>query len=494
MGKHSLGKSEKPSGPLFLELRDGLPAGQMTFASDRAAAMYRRRVTRALGAAAGGLLGVVFLPAGAALADDYAVSPDPSSTEVITGIYGTGFFGAGNIPPALQGSTQGDQVFDFTDTTTGATGTFDGDESTEPDGLGDTNEEVIVTSVPGTDIDAPPVGSVFDTYTLDGGYDEYIYSAVPSPTGNLLSDTMVTPFGDYNIPMTFDAADVPVADATGVPLGDGDDFLPVADSQVITAINGAPPLTVAIQGDQLFDVDNAADTQVGSFGADETTTTDGLGTYTEAILVTSNSGATDDPPAGSIFNTINYGGIENIYSDITSATPGGADTISDTLVTPLGNYTIPGAFDAAAAETPVSVDLADGDDIAPDPSSAEIFTGVNGLPPVDVGIQGQQEFDLLSGNTVLGTFDADETKTVDLFGDTTQTLLVTQDESGASMPVGSVIETVTLGSGFENIYTDLASTTAGADVYSDTLVTPFGDFTIPVTLDLSAGLAADLFG
>jgi hypothetical protein len=120
-----------------------------------------------------------------------------------------------------------------------------------------------------------------------------------------------------------------------------------------------------------------------------------------------------------------------------------------------------------------------------------VFTGINGLPPVHVGVQGQQEFDLLSGHDVLGTFDADETKTMDLFGDVTQTLLVTSGNE--TMPTGSVIETVSLGGGFENIYTDLASTTAGGDTFSEFLVTPFGDISMPVTSDLAAGLASDLF-
>jgi hypothetical protein len=48
-------------------------------------------------------------------------------------------------------------------------------------------------------------------------------------------------------------------------------------------------------------------------------------------------------------------------------------------------------------------------------------------------------------------------------------------------------------SGFENIYTDIASTAADGDVYTDTLVAPFGDVTIPVTFDLAGGLAADTF-
>jgi hypothetical protein len=468
-----------------------------------AAAVDRRRITRTLGAAAGGLLGVAFLPAAAAFADDYNIVPDPGSTEQVTGIYGTGFGfdGTNSAPPAVAGGIQGDQLFDYTDTTTGATGTFDGDESNVVDSFGDTNQEVLVIPCASdiTCTDAPPVGSVFDTYTLgDSGY-ENIYSAVPSSGGDVISDTWVTPLGDYTIPVTLDAADVAVADAAGVPLGDGDDFVP-GSASTVTAITGIAPVDVAIQGDQLFDVDNASNAPIGSFDADETTTSDIAGTNTEAVLVTKDLLGTDVPPVGSVFNTINLGGFENIYSDLASTTPG-ADTISDTVVTPLGDFTIPVTFDAAAAEVPVSVDLPDGDDIVADPNApAEVLTGINGLPPADVSIQGDQLFDLdNAAGTVLGTFDADETTTLDMYGNTTQTLLVTSDVTGTSgtavgevPPVGSVIVTDTLGSGFENIYTDLASTTPGADVFSDTLVTPFGDLAIPVTSDLAAGLATDL--
>jgi hypothetical protein len=453
-----------------------------------------RRIPRALGAAAGGLLGAAFFPTAAAFADDYDLGPAAGSVEKVTGIYGTGFGGADTAPPAVAGTVQGNQLFDYTDTTSGDTGTFNGDESSVVDGFGDTNEEVLVThDVSGSD--APPVGSVFDTYTVgdDSGY-ENIYSAVPTGTGSdVITDTWVTPDGDYTIPMTFDAADVSVADTTGVPLSAGDDFFPDADSHVITAINGIPPLTMAIQGLETFDIDNAAGTQVGSFGADETTTADGVGTYTEAVMVTKDLTGTDDPGVGSIFNTIVLGDEENIYSDVVPST-GGPDVITDTVVTPLGDYTIPTTFDAAAvAENPVSIALSDGDDIAAAPDSTQVLTGINGLPPVDVGVQGQDTFDLDQGTTVLDEFDADETTTVDEFGDTTQTLLVTGDLQGSDLPVGSVIETVSLGTGYENIYTDIASTTGGADTYTDTLVTPFGDFSIPVDVDAAAGLGVDHF-
>ena len=476
-------------------------SGELVSTLNGVAPMPRRRITRrTLGAAAGGLLSVAFLPGAIAFADDYEI--DPTGTETITGLYGSGLFGAFVAPPALEGSIQGYQSFGYTDTTTGASGTFMGYASTDGSGA---NEQVLVTSGAGTD--APPVGSVFDTYNYGYGT-ESIYSAIPTTGGgaDALSQTTMTPFGDYTVPMTFDAADVPAADATGVPLGDGDHFVPLSAS-TITAINGDPPLTMVIQGDQTFDVDSAAATSVGSFGAVETTTSDGLGTDTEAVLVTNDISGTagtaagDVPQVGSIFNTVNYGGIENIYADLTSATPGGPDTLSDTLVTPFGDFSIPVTFDAVAAETPVSIDVPDGagmpdalagDDIVAAPGHPEVFTGVNGLPPGDVAVQGQQEFDLDKGSTVLGTFDADETKTLDLFGDTTQTLLVTSGTD--TLPTGSAIETVSLGSGFENIYADLTSAIPGGpDVISDTLVTPFGDIAIPNTLDAVAGLATDMF-
>ncbi len=483
MDKRSVQSVEKSSLPSPLTVRLRFAANQATSTASR------HRIIRRLGTATGGYLALAFLPLAVAHADSYDI--DPTGTETITGIYGTGLGSADTAPPAVAGTIQGYQTFAYTDTTSGATGTFAGDESTVTDGFDDTNVEVVVTQdESGTSL---PVGSVFDTYTLGDSGDVNIYSAVPSSDGDVISDTWVTPDGDDTVVTTFDGADVTIADAGGAPVGNGDTFSPIADTTNLISVNGIPPIDMVLQGHEHFTVDSASGDAVGTFAGDESTTADTAGTYTEAVLVTKDLTGDGDPPVGSVFNTINLDGFENYYSDLTSST-GGADTISDILVNPSGQeITIPVSFDAAAAETPVSVDLSDGDDIAADPNSTEIFNGVNGLPPVDIGVQGQQEFDLLSGNTVLGAFDADETKTLDLFGDTTQTLLVTQDVSGDSLPVGSVIETVTLGSGFENIYTDVASTVAGGDVYADTLVTPFGDVTVPVTYDLAVGLAADLF-
>jgi hypothetical protein len=460
--------------------------------------MSRRRITRTLGAAAGGLLGFAFLPAAAALADDYVVTPDTSSTETVTGIYGYGFDGLGTAPPALAGTVQGDQPFDYSDVTTGETGTFSGYEDTSTDTLGESNVGVYVASDT-SGADAPPVGSVFDTYTFGDGLYENIYSAIPSAGGDQISDILVTPGGDYTIPVTFDAAAATAVDAGGVPIGNGDDIVPVADSQLIVSLSGIPPLDESLQGNQIFNVSSGG----GSFESHEAITQDIIGFHTEAVLVSQDDSGTvgtaagDTPAVGSIFNTISLGGVENVYSDLVSSS--GANVITDTVETSSGDFTIPVTFDAAEVESlsnGTDVDVPDSYQI--DPSSDFDFTGeddgINGLPPINVGVQGTQDFGFTDGGQS-GSFTADVTNTLDALDNSTETILVTSSSNADALPVGSVFETVTWGdTGFGNIYSDIASTAAGGDIISDTLVTPFGDFTVPMSFDGAAGLAGDLFG
>ena len=173
-------------------------------------------------------------------------------------------------------------------------------------------------------------------------------------------------------------------------------------------------------------------------------------------------------------------------------------------MTPFGDFAIPNSFDASAVITGGAVPVPLGDDYDIIPASTEQYEGINGVPPLDVAIQGEQQFEVeqTALGSVAGKFDADVSTASDSSGDINEAILVTSDASGTAgnvtgdvPPVGSVFDTLTYGdSGFENIYTDLASTTAGADTITDTLVTPFGDFTIPTSLDVAAGLASDMFG
>jgi hypothetical protein len=479
MGKHSMVvKREKFWGAASLDLRIGLAAGQAVSAATR------RRSARILGAVAGGVLGVAFMPAAAAFADDYTI--DPTGIETITGIYGYGFFGVDTASPATPGSIQGHQGFTYTDTSSGETGTLNGFESNATDSFGDTNQEVLVTS--STDSDAPAAGSVFDTYTLgDSGYAN-IYSAIPTGGGNYeITDIVVTPEGDYAIPTTFNAADLAAADAGGVPIGTGDVIVPVG-SQTIDAITGIAPLAMADDGTQLFNVEDASGHVIGSFNADDTITGDFFGSYTEAVLVTKDLGTVaNDPGVGSIFNTMYYLGSESVYSDVISAS---GHEITDTIVTPFGNFDIPTTFDAVQVETTSAIELPGGDVL--DPTGALAYTGVNGLPPVDAAVQGTQTFDYTNADGTTGSFGADVTNTLDEFGDSTETVLVTSG-SDPDAPIGSVFETVIFGdTGIESLYTDIPSTTGGAAVITDILQTPLGDFTIPTSLDAIAGAVNDL--
>jgi hypothetical protein len=475
--------------------------------------MRRRRITRALGAAAGGLLGAAFVPVAAAFADNYEIIPDPSSTETLTGIYGL----ENTAPPAETGSVEGYQEFEALDTTTNqVVGTFDADESNSVDISGDTNTELLVTQdlsgTVGTAAgDTPAVGSVIDTYTYAGGQSGYVYSDLTTPGGaGTASDTLTTlTYGDFAFPGSFDALTAESV-ATALPaitLANGDEIVPATDSpETFTAVGGAAPYDDAIQGTQVFDVENSAGTVIGFFTGDVTTSSDAAGNGNEAVLVTSDdplpgtaigTAAGDIPAVGSIFNVIDYGNgptpeVSQVYSDLVSPT-GGPDVISDTDTTLLGNISMPTTFDAVAAEweSDNATIPFDGYDITP--TGPETLTGINGLPPVDVAIQGTQEFDI--GN---GSFDADVTTTnTSVYDETTETILVTHDLSGTTgtaagdVPaVGSVIDVANYGYGFESVYSDLISTT-GSTVITDTVVTPFGDFDLPTTFDATYGLIAN---
>jgi hypothetical protein len=454
---------------------------------DGVAAMNRRRITRHLGVAAGGLLGTAFLPVAVAFADDYTFVPVSDSTEKVTG-----FFGLLTAPPAVGGSVQETQLFDFHDLTTNGTGTVNADANIFADPFGDSNQELLITSGTGTDV--PPVGSVFDTFTLGFATGlQNVYSAIP---GAGVSDTLVSPFGDISIPFPFyDAAVVPGSDVGKSALESYYGIFPDG-SDTTTAITGDPPLDIGIQGTQLFDTGPESTFQAATFN-----TSDLFANTSEAILVTKDisgipgTAGGDVPPVGSVFNVINIFGNNTGFQDIYSAIPTtNGDEVSDTLVTPFGNVPIPITFDAAAAHT-VAVPLAGGYEIIPS-TTPETLTGVVGVPPLDVAIQGTQTFDVdATGGDTAGSFGADVSTASTPFGINDEALLVTgaTGDTGTAVgdvpPVGSEFNIFTFGnSGFENIIADLTpSTSGGADVVSDTLVTPFGDYTIPLS-ELVTGL------
>ena len=474
--------------------------------------MTRRRFTLTLGAAAGGLLGAALAPAVVAFADSFDADPgstsvDPASytltpvqPETVTGIYN--MFTA---PPGVNESLQGFGQFDVTENGTDL-GTIDAYESTSPylapylpvgtvaPISSDTSQVLYVDSqVPGapSSAGALPDGSVISTVWSNDHTVENVYTAIPQANGaDTVTDTLTNTVTGKTIDLSslmdklgFDAANVPSA----LP-----DYISGVGDPTVTAVNGFPPLTIDLQGIQQFDYSGANDSQDGTFTAVETSTKDVTGFHTEALLVTADTSTGtggNPPPVGSVFNTIDFHNLENVYSSIPQSD--GTDKVTDILTNTVTGKTLD--LSSLFAGSDASAGLTDGSNvqpfffgngytIAPDPTAQETFTGVNGLPPGNVSIQGNELFDVYHGSDQVGQFYANVTTIPhETFSNPAESLIVTSDVPGTDPvgtapgdlpPVGSVFD-VSYGSGNESVYSDLAATTPGGhDVISDWFVTP----------------------
>jgi hypothetical protein len=436
----------------------------------------RRRPLRILYAAAGGLLGAGFVPAALASADTYTIGPAAGS-ELVTDFYGLGTNGWQQTPPALATSVDGTQLYNWTDVTTGQTGTFNADVSISTNLQGSTTTEVMVA--PGDNgAGAPPVGSVFDTATNDRNDNYTFYQDLKGAGTNgkdVITETAHNAFGSHNVATSYDAASVTQTNDFAIGNGYTIDAVNPTSGFDITGVNGLPPDDMVDQGTQVFDVENAQGQVVGSFEALKTTTSDAAGSYTQALLVTQDLSGTpgtaagDVPNVGSVYNTFTIGGIESIYQDLTPTTAGAKDVVTYGF----GSPTNSNGFDASIAPAEGAqqyIPFGTGDHIVPDAGSPEVFTGVNGLPPYDVAIQGYQLYDVenAQGN-IIGTFYGDETTTENGYGHINEAIVVTQDVTGTSNDpaVGSVFDTAPHGFGGELVYSDLV----GAGTNNTNLIT-----------------------
>jgi hypothetical protein len=424
----------------------------------------RQRPFRIFGAAAGGLLGAAFLPIAVAEADTYTIGPAAGS-ELVTDFYGLGTNGWQQTPPALALSVDGQQLMTWTDSE-GDTGTFNAFVSTSTNMYGATTTEVMVA--PGSYGDnAPPVGSVFDTTTNSHNANYTFYSDLKGagPNGeDVIKETAHNIFGSHNVYTNYDAANVIQTDQFNIGNGYTIDAVPSGvdgGGYDMTGINGLPPDDMVYQGSQLFDIKDPSGNVIGSFEALKTTTSDLAGSYTQALLVTQDISGTvgtatgDTPNVGSVYNTFTIGGIRSIYEDLTPLQQGGKDVIHYGFTNPTNTN----GFDAAGAPALGAqqyIPFGTGDHIVPDSSFQEVFTGVNGLPPYDVAIQGYQLYDVddASGN-IVGKFYGDVTTTENGYGHINQAIVVTQDVSGHAPAVGSVFDTAPHGFGGELVYSDI---------------------------------------
>jgi hypothetical protein len=481
----------------------------------------------------------------------------------------------------------GSQDFEVFDPSTGADlGSIDTTD-TVTNLLGLTNTAFTVESVtPATgDTDLPTVGSVYDVFNLGNGY-ENVYTDIANPNATLvngpngfvlttpspdtITDTLVTPNGDVNLDSLFGnidgAAALQPGDAfTGLEAGDssiGADAFTIGGVTLdpMSALGGegfdpvpylvsAPPLldigggNISFLGDgalasQTFDVftgSGSSATGVGTITAGEDVT-NLLGlTNTQLVVVsatpTGDGTAADLPTVGSVYDAFNLGnGYENVYTDI-PGTGGGADTVTDTLVTPMGNVNLDslfGGIDAAAplnagdaftglqaGDSSIGADAFSIGDTTFDPTlTAESFNpnivpGGEGFDPVlqtigappllDLGggttsIFGPpaiplapQDFNVFDGTgtsaTEVGSITGNETVT-NLLGLTATEFTVASvtpdaDASASDLPtVGSVFDALNLGGGIENVYTAIPGVAGAADTVTDTLVTPFGNLNL----------------
>lgn len=172
----------------------------------------------------------------------------------------------------------------------------------------------------------------------------------------------------------------------------------------------------------------------------------------------------------------------------------------------------------AAALLSTSVAFADDYTDTPDPSPAE-FLGLTGMPPLDEDVLSRNLFDVIdqtdstpSAPHVVGEFFGNVSTFTTPFSFSNEAVLVTQDEhvpvlfsgppgadfAGFGMThdpaAGSVFDTMSFGSGFENVYSDLVGAASnGTNLITDTWETPFGDVDLSPFVTFDAALNPSLY-
>lgn len=281
----------------------------------RNAPKMNRRTIMSAGGVTAGLLSTTFLPATVAFAD--------------SGVGAAGNVGSTAIPVDLASNVAG----------TGGTGA-----------LGD-------AGALGPEASAPAPHPLADLGALSPT------AGTPSPSP--LGDTGAIP------PITGTSDAVPGATPDATP-GTGDGFTigdttfnPVLDDgsagfTPLSPLFSAPPLFQVGEGEQSFDVSSGTGgsaTDLGNVTASENVTNLFGGIHNTEFTITdvdpaAGATASDLPAVGTVYDVMNFGnGFANVYTDIPGA-DGAANSITDTLTTPFGDFNIPTDFDAAGLLDP----------------------------------------------------------------------------------------------------------------------------------------------
>jgi hypothetical protein len=251
------------------------------------------------------------------------------------------------------------------------------------------------TGIPtqGTVLDAMNLGNGYENvYTATP---DVTADGVTTP--GTVTDTLVTPYGNINLDSLFGSINVanpldPADALTGLQTGDSsigaeafsmggttfDPLTSISDGSLtgiitgegfnpVSQLLGAPPLldlgggtptifgtvlSLSQQDFNVYDGTGASATEIGSITTNDQVTNllgftnteftvthvgDPLTIPTDAGTL-ADVGAADGtlPTVGSVYDVLNLGGLENIYT-ATPGLDGAADTVTDTLVTPFGN-------------------------------------------------------------------------------------------------------------------------------------------------------------
>ncbi len=431
----------------------------------------------------------------------------PTSVEIIHAFTGRWAYWPGQ-PNMLQGS----QDFNLVDPNTGdAVGSFSAlVTSGDPTSIGARYVQMLVTANDGVNVgteagQTPPVGSILSEFTL--GLVGLTYSAMPTASGDKVSVKLKTVFGSIPLPIGYDAAEG-IADHTfdnrPMDITDGFSIAPAKPvAEKITATIGLLPLFNSVQGNQVFGVFDSDGKQVGSFDGEFTTTSDAIGIYTQAILVTGNDGTNvgtkpgQTPPVGTVYNVAYFGSdkVWLLYSsmpalsgDVISLKLGTPRGVTDLSSLPLPSFLFPQLYFNASQEPPMKPLIAPGGQKFV-PSSSAIPSGVNGLPPRDVQIQGYQQFDVYDFlGRKIGTVDADVQSQWDSStGTHSKAILITKVTSGevgatplTVPPVGTVMNFIDFGNGLG--ISDTVIPQNGVNLNSFQFTTPLGNIPLLPTV------------
>ncbi len=375
------------------------------------------RTSSLLGAAAAGLLASAAVPAALAFADPsvdgFASTPGPDAFTVggyeFDPYLGTPGFTNGEgftVPPEITGTppyfetgSVTPQVFEVFSPATSSTpatelGAFAGNENVTTLGsitnTGFDVGQLIPTTANGIEY-LPQYGTLWDVTNFGNGIEnEYINIPATNLTSGSITDTLITPYGDYDLSNLFSGSHIvnldPGAafgispDATGGSSVDGFASTPGPDAFTIggyefdpylgtpgaidmeqfdlpSDITGTPPyFETGSVTPQVFEVFSPASgstpaTELGAVVTNENVSTFGSITNT-GFTVTEDlptaTGVDPLPVSGTLYDVTNFGnGIENEYINI-PATALASGSITDTWVTPYGDYDLSNLFSASS--------------------------------------------------------------------------------------------------------------------------------------------------